>query len=117
MTEQFAINLLELQFISISNPFKKRWLRLHIKEFKRKLTILLKFAPGTIIAIILENLFGILKESDVISVIDYMMTNQANIYMFSLLAVYLFWIYNTNENVKQFENKIRDINIELLRRN
>ena len=46
-----------------------------------------------------------------------MMTNQANIYMFSLLAVYLFWIYNTNENVKQFENKIRDINIELLRRN
>ena len=36
MTEQFAINLLELQFISISNPFKKRWLRLHIKEFKRQ---------------------------------------------------------------------------------
>ena len=36
MTEQFAINLLELQFISISNTFKKRWLRLHIKEFKRQ---------------------------------------------------------------------------------
>lgn len=36
MTEQFAINLLELQFISISNPLKKRWLRLHIKEFKRQ---------------------------------------------------------------------------------
>ena len=86
-----------------------------MEQFKRKLAILLKFAPGTIIAIILENLFGILKESDVISVIDYMMTNQANIYMFSLLAAYLFWIYNTNENVKQFENKIRDINIELLR--
>lgn len=88
-----------------------------MEQSKRKLSILLKFAPGTIIAIILENLFGILKESDVTSVIDYMMTNQANIYMFSLLAVYLFWIYNTNENVKQFENKIRDINIELLRRN
>ena len=88
-----------------------------MEQSKRKSSILLKFAPGTIIAIILENLFGILKESDVTSVIDYMMTNQANIYMFSLLAVYLFWIYNTNENVKQFENKIRDINIELLRRN
>ena len=88
-----------------------------MEQSKRKLSILLKFAPGTIIAIILENLFGILKESDVTSVIDYMMTNQANIYMFSLLAVSLVWIYNTNENVKQFENKIRDINIELLRRN
>lgn len=87
-----------------------------MEQVKRKLTILLKFAPSTIIAIILENLFGILKESDVVSMIDYMMTNQANIYMFSLLGGYLFWIYNTNENIKQFEHKIRDINIELLRR-
>lgn len=33
-----AINLIELQFVSISNPLKKKWLRPHIQEFKRQKT-------------------------------------------------------------------------------
>ena len=36
MTEQMVINLIELQFVSISNPLKKKWLRPHIQEFKRQ---------------------------------------------------------------------------------
>ena len=36
MTEQMAINLIELQFISISNPLRKKWMRPHIQEFKRQ---------------------------------------------------------------------------------
>lgn len=36
MTEQTAINLIQLQFVAISNPVKKNWLRPHIQEFKRQ---------------------------------------------------------------------------------
>ena len=86
------------------------------EQQKRKLSILLKFAPGTIIVILLENLFGTLKQSDIAFTIEYMITNQANIYMCSLLALYLFWLYHTNENLKIIENKVRDIHVELLRR-
>ena len=36
MTKQMAVNLLELQWIALSNPLKKKWLRLYIQELKRQ---------------------------------------------------------------------------------
>lgn len=87
-----------------------------LEQYKRKLSIILKFVPSAIIVIILENILGMLKNSDVVSTINYIMTNQANIYTVALLAGYSIWIYNTNENIKLIENKIRDINLELFKR-
>ena len=66
---------------------------------KRQLNIVLKFAPLTIISILINNIIGALVSENVFSIINFFLKDNTNIILITAFISYVFWIYNLHQKL------------------
>lgn len=80
---------------------------------KRQLNIVLKFAPLTIISILINNIIGALVSENVFSIINFFLKDNTNIILITAFISYVFWIYNLHQKLSSTEKLLCSVEIRL----
>ena len=80
---------------------------------KRQLNIVLKFAPLTIISILINNIIGALVSENVFSIINFFLKDNTNIIIITAFISYVFWIYNLHQKLSSTEKLLCSVEIRL----